>query len=101
MIPMLYNNALYARYSTRTLPAAAPIVDAGTAKDVFQRADISGKGPRQRRFISDASGKVVLRVGFDMVALDRDACADLLRRVLGDDQLSTPGDPKMTASQSS
>lgn len=84
---MLSNNQLY---KVTTIPYGSPWFDLGTAGDVLSRIGATRNGKRRNRFMADAEGKLVIRLGFDLYAVDPFEFADVFGRAIPTTMLS-PG----------
>jgi len=65
-------------YTVDTLPYGSPWLDVGTATEVLTRIGITRGGKKRDRFKSESEGKVVIRLGFVLHAVDPHEFTDII-----------------------
>lgn len=82
MIPTDKAEQAQLRYEVREIPYGSPWFDMGTAEEVLSRVGATRKGKKRDRFIADAAGMFVIRLGFSFYAVNAFEFADVVGRAM-------------------
>lgn len=69
-------------YRMQQIRGTTPAVDVGTAEEVMERAELTGRGRYQKPFVEAAKGHKVLRVGYDLIILTKAEAKEIALRLM-------------------